>query len=366
MLPQKKKRRKRKRKKKRSSTKIGAKLKTGLALFAATPALAVFCSGRCDASAYLCARRATGLPLKVAREQRAAAAGRRTHRARKRRGPRTGRAKPGSWCSYGRHGRHGRRLVSPRPSRRAGAARIGQVGARHARMRRRCADRVRRSRRLSTAASSRYSPASGTEQRPARAPPRAARATGSAFRGGDGGTEDAKTHPGSPAWAFVQGEKAERVPAEVRKLASGAEPRRPSRGIRRAAARARSGYCSGRCPPWLRTSAGPRGVASTCTLLSAATAFWPYWLWCPAGRLSCRRTGGTRRALAWSPGRSGTTRSASPSPRPGCGRRRCLAPSCCRAQRGAGARAQVVQAGEGEGVWMGGCVPAKLRILLLL
>ena len=289
MLPQKKKRRKRKRKKKR--TKIGAKLTTGLALFAATPALAVFCrahSGRCDASAYLYARRATGLPLKVAREQRAAAAGRRTHPREK-----------ASWSAYRaseaaelvrfitavtavtadgsfRHGRHGE-LEQPASGK---WARVTPENAAEV-----CGPAAKKPSAFDGGFFAVFARLGDGAAASSGAAPSCSRDLVLAFRGGDGGTEDAKTHPGSPAWAFVQGEKAERVPAEVRKLAKAVLSLADGAAASAEPLRVRVvGYSLGALPALAAHLLLARGgVASTCTLLNAATAFWPHWLHVPGG-----------------------------------------------------------------------------------
>eukprot|EP00929_Paragymnodinium_shiwhaense_P072301 TRINITY_DN36708_c0_g1_i1.p1 TRINITY_DN36708_c0_g1~~TRINITY_DN36708_c0_g1_i1.p1 ORF type:complete len:414 (+),score=33.75 TRINITY_DN36708_c0_g1_i1:68-1309(+) len=92
-----------------------------------------------------------------------------------------------------------------------------------------------------------------------------------AFRGGDGGTEDAKSHPGSPARAFIAGRDPAELP--VKDL-----PLNLIRGFSKSGDVTLVGYSQGGIPalgcalalgelPWLRE----------CVLLNCATAFWPAW-----------------------------------------------------------------------------------------
>jgi hypothetical protein len=113
-----------------------------------------------------------------------------------------------------------------------------------------------------------------------------------AFRGGDGGSADAKAHPGSPARSFCQGEKIDEVPWDVMAFAEILAECANSQGagsIHDAVKIRVIGYSLGGIPAIgtylllreLLQSRGARGVALSCTLLNTASAFWPYWLYEP-------------------------------------------------------------------------------------
>lgn len=90
-----------------------------------------------------------------------------------------------------------------------------------------------------------------------------------AFRGGDGGKEDAKLHPGSPARAFIAGEDPAVVPAlpldSLRVLGSTGKV-------------TIVGYSQGGIPALGCVLAlGNVAWLQECVLLNCATIFWPHW-----------------------------------------------------------------------------------------
>jgi len=92
-----------------------------------------------------------------------------------------------------------------------------------------------------------------------------------AFRGGDGGAEDAKNHMGSPARAFVQGEKETELPAAL-----------PTSLVADLGSRGQLsivGYSLGAIPALTcALYVGRQDYLREVVLLSPATMFWPPWL----------------------------------------------------------------------------------------
>mmetsp|Transcript_3213 Transcript_3213/g.4685 ORF Transcript_3213/g.4685 Transcript_3213/m.4685 type:complete len:266 (+) Transcript_3213:764-1561(+) len=91
-----------------------------------------------------------------------------------------------------------------------------------------------------------------------------------AFRGGDGGVEDAKHHLGSPASAFLRDEDEEKIPASL--------PLDIVRQLGQSYALTICGYSQGGISA-LACALAVRAEAwlSQCVLMNCATVFWPPW-----------------------------------------------------------------------------------------
>jgi len=106
-----------------------------------------------------------------------------------------------------------------------------------------------------------------------------------AFRGGDGGKEDACNHPGSPLRAFIHGDNEKQQPelpmALVRRLAAKAAEARQN-GAAQAGGLSIVGYSQGGIPALacalsFGLSDLPQETLERVELLNAATMFWPTW-----------------------------------------------------------------------------------------